>query len=542
MKKNFVLLLSVSLCFCNSLFAQIKLGNNPTTIGASSLLEMESTNKGLVLPRMTTAQIMAIESPLQGMLVYNTDSNGIAQRTSTAWQYLCQTGGPNSPTSNDWHINGNSGTMDGTNFLGTTDNVPLNFRLNNQKAGRIDNTNANAFFGYLAGNNNTSGTQNTFVGQQAGFNNTTGVWNTFVGDSAGYSNTSGFRNTGIGYKSLLNNTTGWWNDAFGYKTLYSNTTGSDNMAVGHAVLFSNTTGIHNVGVGNDAIVSNTTGGGNSVVGYGALYFNNDPIGYNTAMGYNAMWASTIGSFNTAIGRSSLTNTTGTYNTALGDNSGGNNTSGSNNTFIGSSADASVNSLTNATAIGYQASVSANNTMVLGNNSITALKCNVQTITALSDGRFKTDIRKDVPGLDFILKLTPVTYHLDVHKLNAYTRNAGNASSALPVNYNPSEEAAIRNKESIEYSGFIAQDVEKAAEKVGYNFSGVYKPQNSKDTWGLGYSEFVVPLVKAVQEQQDQIKQLNNQVDAQNKAISELKEMVKQLSEEVKLKNKSKTSE
>ena len=50
-----------------------------------------------------------------------------------------------------------------------------------------------------------------------------------------------------------------------------------------------------------------------------------------------------------------------------------------------------------------------------------------------------------------------------------------------------------------YSGFVAQDVEKIANKLGYDFSGVYKPQNDKEPYGLSYAEFVVPQVKAVQE-------------------------------------------
>jgi hypothetical protein len=51
-----------------------------------------------------------------------------------------------------------------------------------------------------------------------------------------------------------------------------------------------------------------------------------------------------------------------------------------------------------------------------------------------------------------------------------------------------------------HNGFIAQDFEKTAQKLGYNFSGVDRPKDdSKSFYGLRYSEFVVPLVKAVQE-------------------------------------------
>lgn len=122
MKNYFLISLLTVLCFTNKLFSQIKIGNNPTTIGTSSLLELESTNKGFVIPRMTTAQLLSIASPTTGMLVYNTDSNCVVMRTSApAWQYLCQTGGPNTPFPTDWHVTGNTGTVAGTNFIGTTD-------------------------------------------------------------------------------------------------------------------------------------------------------------------------------------------------------------------------------------------------------------------------------------------------------------------------------------------------------------------------------------------------------------------------------------
>ncbi len=68
---------------------------------------------------------------------------------------------------------------------------------------------------------------------------------------------------------------------------------------------------------------------------------------------------------------------------------------------------------------------------------------------------------------------------------------------------------MQNKEKINYSGFIAQEVEAAAKKIDYDFSGVHKPQNDKDPYGLSYADFVVPLVKAVQE----LSKMNDAKDA-----------------------------
>lgn len=67
----------------------------------------------------------------------------------------------------DWRLLGNTGTVDGTNFIGTTDNIPFNIRVNNQKAGRIDHLLFNTFFGYQAGNANTTEYHNTGIGGYA---------------------------------------------------------------------------------------------------------------------------------------------------------------------------------------------------------------------------------------------------------------------------------------------------------------------------------------------------------------------------------------
>ena len=78
-----------------------------------------------------------------------------------------------------------------------------------------------------------------------------------------------------------------------------------------------------------------------------------------------------------------------------------------------------------------------------------------------------------------------------------------------------------DKENEVYSGFVAQDVEKAALSVGYNFNGVDAPKNGKGAYGLRYAEFVVPLVKAVQE-------LSAKNDKLQEQVNELTELVNKL--------------
>ncbi len=150
-----------------------------------------------------------------------------------------------------WNTLGNAGTIATSNFIGTTDNIPLNFRVNNQKAGRIDHLLSNAFYGYQAGNANTSGVFNTAFGNQALLSNNTGSNNAAIGTNALYFNTSGINNTATGYQPLYSNTSGGNNTANGYQALYTNSTGNNNTALG-AFAGKNTTGTGNVFLGYSA--------------------------------------------------------------------------------------------------------------------------------------------------------------------------------------------------------------------------------------------------------------------------------------------------
>jgi hypothetical protein len=68
------------------------------------------------------------------------------------------------------------------------------------------------------------------------------------------------------------------------------------------------------------------------------------------------------------------------------------------------------------------------------------------------------------------------------------------------------------------TGFIAQEVETAAQEIKYDFDGVNKPKNEKDNYSIVYADFVPSLVKAVQE-------LSQKNESLQKQIDELKAMI-----------------
>ena len=66
-------------------------GVGTTTIDSSALLQVESTTKGILGPRLTTAQILAISTPAEGLYVYNTDLKTLCFYNGTAWQKVTST-------------------------------------------------------------------------------------------------------------------------------------------------------------------------------------------------------------------------------------------------------------------------------------------------------------------------------------------------------------------------------------------------------------------------------------------------------------------
>jgi len=334
-------------------------------------------------------------------------------------------------------------------------------------------------------------------------NNTTGSGNTAVGHNALQANTVDY-NVAFGYRALALNSTGVLNTAHGTEALTANTTGFSNTAVGRSALLTNTTGNSNTAVGALALVAATTANDNTAVGTATLGAATTGAS-NTAVGAWSLVLNNTGAANTALGVNTLrNNTTGSGNTAVGGSSLLSNINGTNNTTIGFFADAGA-SLTNATSIGANAKVDASNKIRLGDNNVTVVESN-GVFNTVSDGRFKYNIKEDVKGIDFIMQLRPVTYQFDAKKQEDFTKGLINAaqlnSHAIPAAYNESN--------NIKRTGFIAQEVEKAAQKTGYDFDGVKTPATDKQYYSLSYASFVVPLVKAVQEQQQTIETLKKQ--------------------------------
>ena len=394
---------------------------------------------------------------------------------------------------------------------------------------------------------NTTGQNNLAFGNYSMLYNTTGNFNLALGTYSLFINSTGYRNCAIGFASLNRNESGHENVALGYYALNQNKTGNNNVAVGMDGLRNNSNGNFNVAIGDSALLTNYSGSYNIANGFNALKMNlngnaNNAFGKaalinnytgtgNGGYGEEANPTTTNGWNNIGIGFHSLGNIDGSGNRILGNENGydniafglvagdriGNNCNQS--VFIGPFTNVIVDdtNVSNSTAIGNGALVFQNNMMRLGNSAVTRIETQVG-LTVVSDGRYKYNVKEEVKGLDFIKKLRPVVYQYDTEKMDKTWM--GEEFDTM-VKHNPQLLKDYQKASQIRYSGFIAQEVEMAAQTINYNFSGISKPEKSDGHYGLDYASFVVPIVKAVQELANENAMLKKQIqelENKNKTI------------------------
>lgn len=181
---------------------------------------------------------------------------------------------------------------------------------------------------------------------------------------------------------------------------------------------------------------------------------------------------------TAVGFQALRATTAASNTALGNGAGFSTTSGSNVTCIGATATAS--------------SATASNEITLGNSSVTVLRCQVTTITSLSDARDKKDIADLDAGLDFINALRPVQFTWDMRPTTGM------------------DGEVVEGRKGDPDTGFLAQDLKAAQIDTGITIPGLVYDDNP-DKLEAGYGKLLPVLVKAIQELSAKVEVLKAQL-------------------------------
>jgi len=360
---------------------------------------------------------------------------------------------------------------------------------------------SNTALGYQANNAVTTSTALTSVGYQANALCTTSERHTAIGYQANSSMTNmgsvglDFEgNTAVGHKALASN--------IGFVSFTSNT------AVGAGAAQGLTTGYLNTSIGSGAgpTVSSASSvcvgykagyryqGANSVIIGSAAYSQVQGAGAGNdivVVGYEALYDAALGT-----GGATLEDTTAVGSSTLHsiDPSGG--AQSYRNTAVGSGAGYNLLSGTNNTLLGFNAQAStttASNEFVLGNSSVSVLRCQVSTISGLSDARDKYDI-EDLPlGLDFINSLKARRFKWD--KRDAYfdrVRDEDGRAIEVAVPKDGSRKSDEWNE------GFIAQEVDEAATASGADWMRIVHKANP-ERLEMAPGKLIPVLVKAIQE-------------------------------------------
>ena len=427
--------------------------------------------------------------------------------------------------------------------------------------------NSNTAAGYASQAATTTGVYNCSFGTSALQNNTTGSYNYAFGYSALQLNTSGSVNIALGFASLYNNTIGGYNIALGHNAMSANITGGYNVSIGNGALQGGSSCTGNIAIGSNALnICNTSysvaigtsagrvitsGTQNVLVGTNCGYTLGNGFS-NTAIGYNSLFANIAGQDNVSVGVAALYNATASSNVAIGNSALLNATSGAVNTAIGHTALSNLVSFTNATGVGFNAQVTGSNQVQLGDSATTTYVFG--TVQSRSDKRDKTEIRETVLGLDFINRLTPVDYKWDYR--DDYREPAARFEAieppARPNNLNELGEGDIKRlqkeyeKSKLKYeseienheknnkaqqernklknivkdgskargryhSGLIAQDVKQVLDDMGLDWAAYqdHSVSGGEDVKSLGYTQFIAPLIRAIQELSARIDALNS---------------------------------
>ena len=293
----------------------------------------------------------------------------------------------------------------------------------------------------------------------------TGINNVAMGNGAGQGFSSGaLGNTLIGNIAGQNVSTGDNNTAIGTQALRQTNLNSNTAVGSQALELNNQT--QNTAVGHLAMSAGSSGQDCVAIGYRAL--NNNNSNFNTAVGKDAL---------RSMGGS------GVENCALGTNAGGNLASGNSNIFIGRNCGTVLTSGGNNILIGKGAQPSTdpiNNEITLGDSNITTLRCQVTSITSLSDARDKKDVEDANIGLDFINDLRPVKFVWD-------TRDGA--------------------KKDIKEVGFIAQELDEVQQKHGVEDHLQLVLKNNPDKLEAAPGKLIPILVQAIKDLKKELDEL-----------------------------------
>jgi hypothetical protein len=522
--KHLFLVLSIVLIGLNT---QAQMGIGTATPNAAAQLDVTSTSKGFLAPRMTKTErdaITTVTSASKGLLIYQTDNTpGFYYYDGTAWTSLAgsssaagvdlstaqSVGGLKTFTSNDGLLatgTHGSGTVSSLNAGTRMMWYPLKsaFRAGYVNGIQWDDVNIGNYSVAMGADTKASGDYSTALGTNSF---ATGQSSTAMGESP---IASGLSSIAMGnYTKAI----GSWSTAMGTNTeatgIASTSMGEStkaggnySVAMGYSTIAS---GISSTAMGRLTTASGyystamgylTTASGTATTTMGE---SSKAIGYaSTAMGYSTtasgISSTAMGRHTTASGEESTSMGLGTTSESFAETVMG--------TFNTDYTPTSTNSYTSSDRLfvignGTSSSALSDALVMLKNGNTTFSGTVTATVVApTSDIRLKRNIVPLKKGIEALMQLNPVSYE-----------KKNNLSS---------------NDYSIKENGFIAQELKKVMPSL------VVEGTDKDKLLSVNYTAIIPILTKAIQEQQANIKSLEKNAEEQQKQIVELKKMVEQL--------------
>ncbi len=475
MKTTFYTLgLLLVLLTSNTTYAQVGIGT--TTPDTKAQLDVKSTSKGILIPRLTLAQRNAITSPTTSLLIYQTDNTpGFYYYSGTTWEKLALT---SALDDGDWNVSGvnMNSTNTGSVLIGTTtsndyklsvegfsNTINIGSTDNNQDAVTINKSNAHG--------------TGLVVNQNSGYNLTNksaiSAYNILDGvqvEIAHYSNTN-LINAGVYAKSLskLNNSYGFFYETIPGANFVGSFYGA-RVNMNHNGSNGNIYGFHSfmTGTGNSpkyglySKINNTAGGRHFGVysevlkasGYAGYFLGKVAIGTSSANTYllpssrgtNGQILRTDGS-----GNVTWTNAAATVTHRINDLTDGKTSPGNTSLFLGTFAGLSdnlnpnhnvgvgfnalgrnVNGYSN-TAIGYFAinrNVSGISNTGVGSNALSSnVSGSFNTAIGNSALTLNTGSQNTAVGYGALYKNTNARYNTAVGNNSLYSNTTGDSNTA-----------------------------------------------------------------------------------------------------------------
>ena len=339
--------------------AKAQVGIGTTTPNSNAVLDLSSTNKGLLIPRMSSTQRTGIASgtPAKGMLVFDNDSAYFFYYDGSTWKGLKNTSVTNYSASNGVTLFGSTvklgGTLSTATTIGTSSSNTL--KLTGVQSGTTSDSIVVLSNGVIkkiavstavptySGSNGVNVASNTVkLGGTLSSATTIGTSSTntlkFTGVQSGSTSDSLMVISSGVLKKISSSSVSPWVHYGSYDTL---ATGTDNVGIGKSTPYykldvKGPVNADSIMIGGS---TNLRYKNNSLsVGYGTGTGIASSAFGNTLVGYTAGNKTTTGTYNTAVGNAAGYNlTTSQYNSIFGDAAGYNTTTGSQNTFLGTTA-------------------------------------------------------------------------------------------------------------------------------------------------------------------------------------------------------------